>query len=137
MMRHFIGILIFVLSFTIRVFMGKNFSFRETKVNPIPPPLTNFTLEPSWVYMSDVKWEHPPKEILEDYEDKFQIGRAVFLIFYPTGEFFKLSCNARKLDSGRIDAFGPDTVTYKGVWKYNDDGSLTITSQIIESPIGW
>jgi hypothetical protein len=82
-----------------------------------------------WVYVnSDLAWESPPKELKKGYT---VADNAKLVILYPQGDYAEISATLfRDRKNGRLsicEACG--FVVYRGTWKLNGDGTVTIKSR--------
>src|SRR5438067_12639152 len=80
-----------------------------------------------WVYINkDLHWEHPPKEVGLDYS----YSGINILVLYPNGLFASITGTVYQIEKpSRImlvpnEGFG----VYKGTWKRNGDGTITVIS---------
>jgi hypothetical protein len=93
-------------------------------------------IDSRWVYINqDLRWESPPKEVISESGDYQYTDNARLLIFFPDGQFASISSliyqsgASRKLQLIPNSGFG----VYRGTWKLNEDGKLTITSRLVSS----
>lgn len=118
---------------TLRIF--SRHSSTITAVTSIP---ANSKVDPSWVYLTkNIRWELPPKEIVEDL-GLFHDGSGAMVVLYPDGALAIVNCNLRK--SGTSQQISLNGIVqfsvYKGTWVTNSDGTITMVSRYCADPHG-
>jgi len=100
----------------------------------VPPSETGIDLR--WAFINkDINWESPPKYIEQTFQHSLN---STIVVFYPSGKFASVGCilyRDNKTKRMSISA-GDDFSILKGVWKRNEDGSITATSRLTHGMIG-
>ncbi|HZE71634.1 MAG TPA: hypothetical protein VE135_19175 [Pyrinomonadaceae bacterium] len=93
-------------------------------------------IDSRWVYINeDLRWESPLKEVTSESGDYQYTDNARLLIFFPDGQFASISCLIHQSGASRKQQLIPNNgfAVYRGTWKLNEDGKLTITSRLVSS----
>ncbi len=82
-------------------------------------------IDPTWVYVSAVKWVHAPKEI------HVRAGFAVVSVLFPEGRYVEVSASLIQHDKTKRVTFsqGDGTLIRGGTWSRTDDNRIRIHSR--------
>jgi hypothetical protein len=88
------------------------------------------------VYINkDLRWESPPKEIIEDGPGgyKYTVNERL-LVFFPDGRFASILCTIYQANGDQKRQFIPNAgfAVFKGSWALSDS-TITITSRLWSS----
>lgn len=134
-MRRSIYLIIALITFavgiaSVLVWQSKRASLQSSQAETISE-IDRGIIDPRWVYVNrDIKWqlEKPPK--MEDVSKiKQWDADALFVIFYPSGEYAEVWVALWKWENPQRIFFAPNGdsgyVTYKGKWVTNSDGTIS------------
>jgi hypothetical protein len=82
-------------------------------------------IDPTWVYVSPIKWQHAPRGIHE------RTGAATVAVLFPEGRYAEVSANLVQNDATRFTTFsdGEGTLIRVGTWSRTDDHAIRIHSR--------
>ena len=124
-----------LLTFTIGV-LASTLWIQSYYSNGVTPVKTG-KIDPRWVYINqDLQWKSPPKDVTGEFNLNYKYSEDVtLLVFDPNNQFASIHCTIYQADETSQIQIIPNEgyLAYKGTWKLDDGGTITITSRLTSS----